>query len=280
MVADALSRKEKLKMIISSVELIEEFERLELGVRISGEGNEGLFEIRVEPELIQKIKRCQQQIWEEEMSTITGEERRCIKDEKGLLRFASRIWVPNVQELRREILHEAHSSRYSIHPGSTKMYRDLKEYYWWPNMKVDIAEWVNKCLTCQRVKAEHQKPSGLLQPLEIPEWKWEQIAMDFVVGLPLTQGKCDAIWVIVDRLTKSAHFLPINERYSVDRLANMYLKEIVARHGVPVSIVSDRDPRFNSRFWQSFQECLGTKMNMSTAYHPQTDGKARELFKL
>ena len=183
------------------------------------------------------------------MSTITGEERRCIKDEKGLLRFASRIWVPNVQELRREILHEAHSSRYSIHPGSTKMYRDLKEYYWWPNMKVDIAEWVNKCLTCQKVKAEHQKPSGLLQPLEIPEWKWEQIAMDFVVGLPLTQSKCDAIWVIVDRLTKSAHFLPINERYSIDRLASMYMKEIVARHGVPVSIVSDRDPRFNSRFW-------------------------------
>ena len=114
---------------------------MELGVRISGEGNEGLFKIRVEPELIQKIKRCQQQIWEDEASTITGEEQRCIQDEKGLLKFASRIWIPNVQELRREILHEAHSSRYSIHPGSTKMYRDLKEYYWWPNMKVDIAEW-------------------------------------------------------------------------------------------------------------------------------------------
>ena len=141
-------------------------------------------------------------------------------------------------------------------------------------MKLDIADWVSKCLTCQKVKAEHQRPSGLLQPLEIPEWKWEQIAMDFVVGLPLTQGKCDAIWVIVDRLTKSAHFIPINERYSIDRLANLYMKEIVVRHGVPVSIVSDRDPRFNSRFWRSFQECLGTKLNMSTAYHPQTDGQS------
>ena len=169
MVADALSRKEKLRMIISSEELIEEFERLELGVRMSGKGNEGFFEIQVEPELIQKIKRCQQQIWDEERNTITGEERQRIEDEKGLLRFASRVWVPNVQELRREILHEAHNSRYSIHPGSIKMYRDLKEYYWWPNMKVDIAEWVSKCLTCQKVKAEHQKPSGLLQPLEIPE---------------------------------------------------------------------------------------------------------------
>ena len=140
MVVDALSRKEKLKMIISLAELIEEFERLELEVINSGAGNEGFFEIRVEPELTQKIKLCQQQIWEEEMSTITGEERKCIQDEKGLLRFASRIWVPNVQELRREILHEPHSFRYSIHPGSTKMYRDLKEYYWWPNMNVDIAE--------------------------------------------------------------------------------------------------------------------------------------------
>ena len=154
------------------------------------------------------------------------------------------------------------------------MYRDLKEYYWWPNMKKEIALWVNRCLTCQRVKAEHQRPSGLLQPLEIPEWKWEHITMDFVVGLPLTKGKYDAIWVIVDRLTKSAHFIPINERYSLEKLANLYMKEIVSRHGVPVSIVSDRDPRFTSRFWKSFQECLGTKLNMSTAYHPQTDGQS------
>ena len=128
------------------------------------------------------------------------------------------------------------------------MYRDLKEYYWWPNMKKEIVSWVNTCLTCQRVKAEHQRPSGLLQPLEIPEWKWEQINMDFVVGLPLTKGKYDAIWVIVDRLTNSAHFIPINERYSLEKLANLYIKEIVSRHGVHVSIVSDRDPRFTSRF--------------------------------
>ena len=270
-VVDALSRKDKLKMLISAEELIREFERLELEVKISGQGSEKLLEIQVEPEILQKIKRCQQKVWEEEMNTITGEERKCIKDKEGLLRFDSRIWIPNVQELKREILQEAHSSRYSVHPGSTKMYRDLKEYYWWPNMKGEIASWVNKCLTCQRVKAEHQRPSGLLQPLEIPEWKWEQITMDFVVGLPLTKGKYDAIWVIVDRLTKSAHFIPINERYSLEKLANLYIKEIVSRHGVPVSIVSDRDPRFTSRFWKSFQECLGTKLNMSTAYHPHTD---------
>ena len=141
-------------------------------------------------------------------------------------------------------------------------------------MKKDVAEWVSKCLTCQRVKAEHHRPSGLLQPLEIPVWKWEHIAMDFVVGLPRTKTNHDAIWVIVDRLTKSAHFLPIKETYTVDRLVEIYIKEIVVRHGVPVAIVSDRDPKFNSRFWRSFQEFVGTKLNMSTAYHPQTDGQS------
>ena len=163
--------------------------------------------------------------------------------------------VPNVQELKDEILHESHDARYTLHLGSTKMYRDLKEYYWWPNMKKDVAEWVSKCLTCQRVKAEHQRPSGLLQPLEILIWKWEHIAMDFVVGLTKIKANHDAIWVIIDRLTKSAHFLPIKETYIVDRLVEIYIKEIVVRHGVPVAIVSERDPIFNSRFWRSFQEC-------------------------
>ena len=108
---------------------------------------------------------------DEERGTLTGEEVRCEKDEKGIMRYASRIWIPNVQELKEELLYKGHNFRYSIHPGSTKMYRDLKEYYWWPNMKREVAEWVSKCLTCQRVKAEHQRPSGLLRPLEIPEWK-------------------------------------------------------------------------------------------------------------
>ena len=138
-------------------------------------------------------------------------------------------------------------------------------------MKEEIADWVNKRLTCQKVKVEHQRPSRLLQPLEIPQWKWEEIVMDFVVGLPRTRSNHDAIWVIIDRLTKSAHFLPINERYSVEKLVKLYLDEILTKHGVPVAIVSDRDPRFNSRFWSKFQECLGTKLKMSTAYHPQTD---------
>ncbi|GKC70645.1 putative reverse transcriptase domain-containing protein [Tanacetum coccineum] len=140
--------------------------------------------------------------------------------------------------------------------------------------KKDIAEYVSKCLTCLKVKAEHQRPSGLLQQPEIPVWKWEGIAMDFVTKLPRTSSGHDTIWVIVDRLTKSAYFLPMREDYKMDRLARLYLNEIVARHGVPISIISDRDSRFTSRFWQSMQEALGTRLDMSTAYHPQTDGQS------
>ncbi|GKB31173.1 putative reverse transcriptase domain-containing protein, partial [Tanacetum coccineum] len=163
---------------------------------------------------------------------------------------------------------------YSIHPGSDKMYQDLKKLYWWPNMKAIIAEYVGKCLTCSRVKAECQKPSGLLIQPEIPTWKWERITMDFVTKLPKTSSGHDTIWVIVDRLTKSAHFIPTRETDSMETLTRLYIKEIVSRHGVPISIISDRDSHFTSRFWQSMQSALGTQLDMSTTYHPQTDGQS------
>ncbi|WCJ18415.1 Transposon Tf2-9 polyprotein [Euphorbia peplus] len=154
------------------------------------------------------------------------------------------------------------------------MYRNLREHFWWIGMKREIAEYVSRCLSCQQVKAEHQRPVGTLQPLAIPEWKWEHITMDFASGLPRTQHGNDAIWVIVDRLTKSAHFLPVKVSFSLEKLAQLYVKQIVRLHGMPVSIVSDRDPRFTSRFWPSFQNALGTKLNFSTAFHPQTDGQS------
>jgi len=120
-------------------------------------------------------------------------------------------------------------------------------------------------------------PAGLLQPLPILEWKWEWITMDFVMGLLQTQKSHDAIWVIVNRLTKSAHFLPVRMDYSPKKLAKLYIDEIVRLHGVPISIVSDRDPRFTSRFWGSFQKVLGTRLNFSTAFHPQTDGQSKRV---
>jgi hypothetical protein len=141
-------------------------------------------------------------------------------------------------------------------------------------MKKNIAEYVQSCLVCQKAKIDHQKSAGLLQSLDIPEWKWDGIAMDFVTALPKTQKKHDAIWVIIDRLTKSAHFIPINQTFSLERLAQVYVKEIIRLHGIPASIVSDRDPRFTSKFWKQLHLELGTKLRLSSAYHPQTDGQS------
>ncbi|GKA53064.1 putative reverse transcriptase domain-containing protein [Tanacetum coccineum] len=160
----------------------------------------------------------------------------------GTLCLNGRSWLPCYGDLRTVIMHESHKSKYSIHPGFDKMYQDMKKLYWWPNMKADIATYVNKCLTCAK--------------------------------LPKTSQGYDTIWVIVDRLTKSAIFTPMRETNPLDKLARLYLKEVVTRHGIPVSIICDRDPRFASNFWRSLQNALGTNLDMSTAYHPQTDGQS------
>ncbi|GJY89354.1 putative reverse transcriptase domain-containing protein [Tanacetum coccineum] len=180
---------------------------------------------------------------------------------------------PCYGDLRNLIMHESHKLKYAVHLGSDKMYQDMNQLYWWPNMKADIATYVSKCLTCLKVKSEHQKPFGLLVQPKIPQWKWDNITMDFVTKLLRTQGGNDTIWVIVDRLTKSAHFLPMRETNPMDKLARLYLKEVVTRHGIPVSIICDHDPRFVSNFWRSFQKAMGTLLDMSAAYHPQTDGQ-------
>ncbi|GKC33628.1 putative reverse transcriptase domain-containing protein [Tanacetum coccineum] len=149
---------------------------------------------------------------------------------------------------------------------SDKMYQDLKQLYWWPNLKADIATYVSKCLTCVKVKAEHQRPLGLLQQPEIPVWKWERITMDFVYGLSRMPSGYDLIWVIVDRLTKATHFLPIKKTDSMVKLAQLYLKEVVCSHGVHISIISDRDSHLTSRFWRLLQKALGTNLDKSIAY--------------
>ena len=128
------------------------------------------------------------------------------------------------------------------------MYRDLCHQYYWSGMKRHVGDFVRRCLTCQQVKAEHQKPAGLLQPLEVAEWKWEHVTMDFVIHLPRTLRRHDAVWVIVDRLTKSTHFLAMRMTFTLEELCRLYIREIVWLHGVPVSIVSDRDLKFTAYF--------------------------------
>nr|GFB74143.1 putative reverse transcriptase domain-containing protein [Tanacetum cinerariifolium] len=159
-------------------------------------------------------------------------------------------WLPCYDDLRIVIMHESYKSKYSIHPGSDKMYQDMEKLYWWPNIKADIATYVSKCLTCAKVKAERQKPPGLLVQPKIPEWKWDNITMDFVTKLPKSSQGYDIIWVIVDRLIKSAIFTPIRETEPMDKLARIYLKE------------------------RSLQNALGTRLDVSTAYHLKTNGQS------
>nr|GEU41246.1 putative reverse transcriptase domain, ribonuclease H-like domain, aspartic peptidase domain protein [Tanacetum cinerariifolium] len=169
----------------------------------------------------------------------------------GTLCLNGRSWLPCYDDLRTVIMHESHKSKYSIHSGSDKMYQDMKKLYWWPSMKADITTYVSKCLTCAKVKAKHQRLSGLLVQIEIPQWKWDNITLDFITKLPnLLQGYY-IIWVIVDRLTKSIIFVPIRETDPMEKLARMYIKE------------------------RSLQKALGTSLDMITVYHPQADGQSK-----
>ncbi|WVZ70419.1 hypothetical protein U9M48_019090 [Paspalum notatum var. saurae] len=248
-VANTLSRKSYANMALGFMmphELCEEFKRLSLGFL----HHTTVAAFEAEPTLEQEIREHQKD--DEKLQEIRellklGKAPHFREDEQGTLWYKNRICVPNVDRIRKLILSEAHDTAYSIHPGSTKMYYDLKERFWWYGMKRAVAEYVAIYDTYQRVKAEHQRPAGLLQPLNVPEWKWEEITMDFIVGLPRNQ--------------KGA------------KLAELYISRIVCLHGVPKRIISDRSSQFTSRFWEQLHDSLDTKLRFSTAYHPQTDGQ-------
>jgi hypothetical protein len=148
------------------------------------------------------------------------------------------------------------------------MYYDLRQQFWWTRMKRETARYVFECDTCRKVKADYMKPGGLLQPLSILEWKWDDISMDFIVGLPLTVHKFDSIWVIVDRLTKSTHFIPINIKYRVEKYAEIYIAHFLCLHKVPKMIILDRGSQFVARFWEQLHTSLRTHLIHSSAYHP------------
>jgi hypothetical protein len=199
------------------------------------------------------------------------------EDAEGTLWFKDRLVVPRRAALKKKILDEAHTSRYSIHPGSIKMYHDLRQQFWWTRMKRETAHYVSEYDTCQKVKADYMKTGGLLQPLSIPDWKRDDISMDFTVGLPLTSCKFDSISVIVYRLTKSAHFIPVNTTYKVQKYAKIYIACVLYLHGVPKMIISDRVSQFIAHFWEQLHASVGTQLIHSSAYHLQMDDQTERV---
>ncbi|KAA0036879.1 ty3-gypsy retrotransposon protein [Cucumis melo var. makuwa] len=257
-VADALSRKvsHSAALITRQVSLHQDLEQAEIAVLV-GAVTIQLAQLTVQPTLRQRIIDAQSNdpyLVEKRGLAEAGQVVEFSISSNGGLLFERRLCVPSDSAVKTELLSEAHSSPFSMHPGSTKMYQDLK-----------------------RVKTPRQKPAGLLQPLSIPEWKWENVSMDFIKGLPRTLRGFTVIWVVVDRLTKSAHFVPDKSTYTSRKWAQLYMSEIVRLHGVPVSIVSDRDARFTSKFWKDLQTAMGTRLDFSTAFHPQTDGQTERL---
>ncbi|GKC03644.1 putative reverse transcriptase domain-containing protein [Tanacetum coccineum] len=212
-VADALSRKERVKP-----------KRVrEMSMTIQSSIKEKLLDAQNEATNKENVPS----------EMLRGLDQQMERKGNGGLHFMDRIWIPLIGDVRTMIMGEAHATRYSIHLGADKMYNDLRDMYWWPGMKKDIATYVSKCLTCSKVSTKHQRPSGLLQLPEIPKWKWDIITIDFIIKLPRTSSGHDMIWVMVDRLTKSAHFLEIREDYSMKKLSRLYIDEIVGWHGVP-----------------------------------------------
>jgi len=278
-VADALSRKSSHALWVLPEQLYKDFQRLNLEVKMRGQlGQEmKLFALSVTPSLVEEIKQAQESDdWVNQIKEkmIDGKHGPFELYSDGSIRFQGRRVIPTgCKKIMEQLLKEGHYTPYSVHPGGDKLYKDLKCNFWWSGMKKDVAEFVAKCLNCQRVKAERSKQKGLLQPLEIPQLKWDSISMDFVGGLPLTRSGKDKIWVIVDRLTKTARFIAIKDTWTMTQLTKAYVSQVVKHHGVPKDIVSDRDSRFLSQFWQALQAALGTTLKFSTAFHPMTDGQ-------
>jgi hypothetical protein len=192
--------------------------------------------------------------------------------EGGLLTYRNRLYIPNCDDLKRFILDELHKRPYYGHPGYQKMITATRRQFYSPGMKKDIAEYLAKCIECQQVKAKHRHPARLLQPLPIPEWKWKTISMDFITGLPTSTKQNDTIMVVVDKLSKFCHFIPIKSTCKAIDISQVFMKEIFRLHGMPKEIVSDRDMKFTSNFWKSLMVGLETKLLFSTTYHPQTNG--------
>jgi hypothetical protein len=243
----------------------------------------GLFEINIskaESDLEQRIRTTgindenYTKVMEELQNSTTNSEKPDLSiEKKELLRFKNRLYIPDSTELKLTVLDEVHKKPYSSHPGYQKIVTTLRKLFYWPNMKGKIAEYLARFQYCQQVKAEHQHPTGLLQPLPVPEWKWETISLDFITGFPKTQKHNDSIMVVIDKLSKSAHFNPVKSTFKVIKTVEIFMKEIFRLHGIPKMVISDRDIKFTSSFWKKLFAGINTNLNFSTSYHPQMDGQ-------
>lgn len=195
---------------------------------------------------------------------------------KGLIRVGSRIYVGSHGSIRDKIMWELHDGPVGGHSGQEATTRRVCQFFYWPSMRTTIQEYVKSCDICQRVKTGNQVPGGLLQPLPIPSQIWTDISMDFIEGLPKS-GEKNCIMVVIDRLTKVGHFIALSHPFSATVVAQLFMDTIFKLHGMPQTIVSDRDKLFTSQFWKELFKAVGTKLNMSTSYHPQSDGQTERL---
>jgi transposase InsO family protein len=191
----------------------------------------------------------------------------------GLIFCGSQLYIPSSDEIKSKILSEAHDSAVGGHVGVVKTVEAVSRSYYWPKMQEDVKEYLKSCAICIGNKARNDVPAGLLHPIPHPPRRWQQVSMDLITQLPRTRSGLDAIFVVVDKSSKMIHCIPTTTTVTAPQLADLFFREIVRLHGVPTSIISDRDPRFTSSFWSELWKRMGTKLAMSTAYHPQTDGQ-------
>ena len=250
LVADALSRKGELANI----------SRPQGNLR--GRIKEGLQHDSLAQTIIQLVRE--------------GKTRRFWEDDGLILTKGKRIYVPSYDNLRREVMKECHDSKWAGHPGIHRTLALVGDSYYWPHLKDDVEAYVKTCLVCQQDKIEQGAPAGLLEPLPIPERPWESISMDFIVGLPTSDG-CNWVLVVVDRYSKYATFIPAPKECSAEQAARLFFKHVVKYWGLPRSIVSDRDTRFTGRFWTELFKLMGSELNFSTSFHPQSDGQTERV---
>lgn len=196
--------------------------------------------------------------------------------EHGLIKYKGRLFIGDNSALKTKLLASLHDSAIGGHSGAQASYQRIKQLYYWTGLKVDVENYVRRCVVCQMAKHSHQKPVGLLQPLPPPVLPWQEVTMDFIEGLPVSDG-ANSILVVVDRLTKYAHFLPLKHPFTAASVSKVFIDSMVKLHGVPATIISDRDKVFTSHFWRDVFKALGTKLHYSTAYHPQTDGQSERV---